>query len=71
MHEQIRQILKERKLSQRWLSDKSGVALITISLLLNGHKMGNLRTYYALAEALDCEIKLIEKSSGKEKQNVD
>lgn len=52
----LNEILKERKLKQKDLAEKMGVAKQTVSRLTVGVRMIDLETLAKLCEALDVEV---------------
>lgn len=62
IHEQLRAYRKFRKITAREVAKRSGISYSTISSIERGHTKPLADTIEALAEALDCDVRLIPRS---------
>ena len=57
IHQNIRRVKVEKKLSNRKLAKITGMSDVTISFVMSGRRNVTLYTLWALAEAFDVDIK--------------
>jgi len=53
---QLKRILRERGLKQKWLEEKTGISHSAMSLLVNGKSEPTLKSARAIARVLDVSI---------------
>jgi transcriptional regulator with XRE-family HTH domain len=62
--QRIRELRKERRMSQTELAEKAGVALMTISRLERGEHDPHMRTLSQIAKGLDVPLFNVMRSAG-------
>jgi transcriptional regulator with XRE-family HTH domain len=62
--QRIREIRKERRMSQTELAEKAGVALMTISRLERGQHDPHMRTLWRIARSLGVPLLELVRSAG-------
>jgi len=67
----IHNIRKEKKMTLVGLSDKSGVALATLSRIENGRMMGTLQSHIDIAKALEISLPDLYKDLSASKKRVE
>ena len=67
IRKQIKNIMAEEGITQRELSDMSGISFVTINSLINDRRDARLSSLEMVVEALGYEIVLIPKNDGDER----
>ena len=67
IRKQIKNIMAEEGITQRELSDMSGISFVTINSLINDRRDARLSSLEMVVESLGYEIVLIPKNDGDER----
>lgn len=54
--ERLALYMRKHGISKRYLSNKTGIYINTITRIMRGDKVGNIHTWLALAEAMGCTL---------------
>ena len=53
-YNRIKEVLEGSQRSQKWLSDKLNISVVSVSNWCQNHKQPSLKTIHQIAEILDC-----------------
>lgn len=54
-YNRIKEVLEDSQRSQKWLSDKLNISVVSVSNWCQNHKQPSLETIYRIADVMQCK----------------